>query len=100
MAIFSGTASVLGTATYAIISSASSYAAMQYIVGNAGAATVFVGGTPVGGFSGSTQMNGTWGYPLTTGGSLALWLEAGDNLFGWCASGTGDIRYLGIIGSR
>ncbi len=100
MAIYGGTSSVMGTATYPILTSAASFAAIQYVVGNAGAATVFVGGTPVGGFSGSTQMNGTWGYPLTTGGSLSLWLEAGDNLYGWVASGTGDIRYLGITGSR
>ncbi len=100
MAIYGGTSSVNGTLTQQILVSAATFDRIQYVIGNAGAATVFVGGTPVGGFSGSTQMNGTWGYPLATGGTLNLFLEAGETLYGWCASGTGDIRYLGITGSR
>lgn len=102
MAIFSTSVSVLGTATTSLVAAGTLiYPSATYWVANAGAATVFVGGTPVGGFNaGGTPLGGATGYPINTGATLCMVVEPGENLYGYVSSGTGDVRILGITGSR
>jgi hypothetical protein len=100
MAVFATTISVGATATTSLVAVGTTvFPSATYWIANAGAATVFVGGTPVGGFNaGGTAL--TTGYPLNTGATLSVVLEGGEAIYGWVSSGTGDLRVFGVTGSR
>jgi hypothetical protein len=92
MAVFGTQTSVGTTATTVIVNAGSFvYPSGMFYICNAGAATIFIGGTPV---------TAALGYPINPGGSIGMMLEANETVYGLAAVGTGDARVLGITGSR
>ena len=85
MAIKSAVVSVTTSATQLNSADADGIAGESVVIANAGASSIFLGGSAV---------TAAAGFPLAAGATIALTLDGGENIFAITASGTVSTNVL------